>query len=106
VDKISLLQIQQALCLHALIPMEDFSYPNVCCESNTVGCKQSWRLLEFFEDGFLFQVLDRTIRRKVLLNLVFTRVEEIMKEVKSGGSLHWEDHGTDLPGKDVKTHIR
>jgi len=60
--------------------MEDFSYPNVCCESNTVGCKQSWRLLEFFEDGFLFQVLDRTIRRKVLLNLVFTRAEEIMKE--------------------------
>jgi len=86
--------------------MGNFNHLDICWQGNMDSCKGSRRLLESLDGNFLFQVLDRTIRRKVLLNLVFTRVEEIMKEVKSGGSLHWEDHGTDLPGKDVKTHIR
>lgn len=45
------------------------------------GCKQSKRLLPFFEDNFLVQVLNRPTRGKMLLDLVFINAEII------GGSL-------------------
>lgn len=40
-----------------------FNHPDVYLERNTVGCKQSRRLLEYTEDNFLDQVVDSPNRR-------------------------------------------
>jgi len=66
VDEAFLLQLQEALCLQALILMGDFKCLNVCWESHTAGCKQSRRLLECITDNFLVQVLDKPTRGEAL----------------------------------------
>lgn len=38
------------------------------------------------------QVMDRPTRGEALLDLVLTNMEEIVKEVKIGGSLDYSDH--------------
>jgi len=52
-----------------------------------VSCKQFRRPLESIEDNFLTQILDRPTRDEVLLDLVFTNMEEIVAEIKIGGRL-------------------
>lgn len=59
---------------------------------STSHCKQSRRLPQSVEDNFLVQVLDRPAREEVLLNLVLASVEEIVKQVKIGGSLGCSNH--------------
>lgn len=44
------------------------------------------------EDNFLFQVLDKPTREKAFLDLVLTDVDDLIKEVKIGGSLCCSDH--------------
>ena len=72
--------------------MGHFSHPDICRKNYTAGCKQSIRLLECVEDNFLVQVQDKPTREEVLLDLVFTNVDELIKEVKTGGSLGCSDH--------------
>jgi len=43
-------------------------------------------------DNFLDRVLDRPIRGEVLMNLVLTSAEEVLKEVMLGGNLGCSDH--------------
>ncbi len=50
--------------------------------------KQSRRLLEYINDNFLVQVLDRPTRGEVLLDLVLTSAEEIVK-----GYQDWKQPG-------------
>ncbi|TRZ07132.1 hypothetical protein HGM15179_019976, partial [Zosterops borbonicus] len=85
-DEALLLQLQEASRLQALSLMGDFNHTNVCWESNNAGCKQSRRLLECI-DNCLVQVLDKPIRGEVLLDLMLTNADELIKEVKTGGSL-------------------
>jgi len=68
-----------------------FNYPSVYWESNTAGCKQSRRLLEYAEDNFLVQLLGRPIKGEMLPDLGLINAE-IIKEVKIGGSLGCSDH--------------
>ena len=56
------------------------------------GSKQSRRFLDCIEDNFLVQVLDKPSRGEALLDLVLTNVEDLIKEVKSRGSLGCSDH--------------
>lgn len=56
------------------------------------SCKQSRRHLESAEDKFLLQVLNKQTKGEVLLDLMFTNVEELIKEAKIGGSLGSSDH--------------
>ncbi|XP_068520926.1 uncharacterized protein [Anas acuta] len=92
-DEAFLLQLQEAPCSRALILMGDLNHPDVCWESYTAGSKQSRRLLECVEDNFLVQVLDKRTRREAFLDLVLTSVDDLIKEVKIGGSLGCSDHG-------------
>lgn len=55
-------------------------------------CKQSQRLLECVEDNFLVQVLDKPTRGEVLLDLVLTNADELIKEVNIGGTLGCSYH--------------
>lgn len=59
--------------------MEGFDHLEVCWESNTAGCKESRRLLECMEATFLVQVLDKPARSEVLLDLLLTNVDELIK---------------------------
>jgi len=58
--------------------MGDFDHLDICWERN-MCCKQSRRLLEFAEDNFHVQVLDRPTRGKMLVDLVIKYTEEIIK---------------------------
>ena len=56
-----------------------------------VSCKTSRRFLESANGNFLVQVLDRLTRGEVLMDLVPTNAE-IIKGIKTGGSLGCSDH--------------
>lgn len=66
--------------------------PDVCWENYTAEYKQSRRFLKCNEDKFLIQVLDKSTRGEVLLDLVLTSVDEFIKEVKTGGNPGCSDH--------------
>lgn len=55
------------------------------------SCEQSRRVLECLGDNFLVQVVDRPTR-EVLLALVLTSADELIKEVNMGGSLGCSEH--------------
>jgi len=86
-DVTFLLQLQEVSLSQALIVMEDFNCPYNFWQDNMVNCKASRRLLESTDDNLLVQVLDRLIRGEVLLDLVLTNAEEIIKDIKIRGSL-------------------
>lgn len=50
VDEALLLQLQEVSHPQAFIQMGDFNHQDVCWEGNTLGCKQSGRVLESLED--------------------------------------------------------
>lgn len=52
---------------------------DVCWESNTAGYKESRRLLKCREATFLVQILNKPARSEVVLDLVLTSVEELIK---------------------------
>lgn len=68
--------------------MRDFNHPDACWKSSTSG----WRLLECIEDNFLVQALDKASRGLALLDLALTSAEDLIKVVKTGGSLGCIEH--------------
>jgi len=76
----------------ALVLVRDFNHPDICWKDHTVSCKRSRRLVESIDDNFLVQVVDRPTRGEVLLDLLLTNEEEIIKDVNVGGSLGCSDH--------------
>ena len=87
VDEAFLLQMQKASCSRALVLVGDFNHPDICWKDHTASCKRSRKLLESTDDNFLVQVLDRLTGGEVLLDLLLTNAEEIIKDVNIGGSL-------------------
>lgn len=77
-----LLQLHEVMCLQTVILMKDFNHLVICWENSMERCKQTGRLLESIEGNFLVQALDRTNRGEVLLDLVLTNAEEIIKELR------------------------
>jgi len=76
----------------ALVLVRDFNHPDICWKDHTVSCKRSRRLVESIDDNFLVQVVDRPTRGEVLLDLLLTNAEEIIKGTNVGGSLGGSDH--------------
>lgn len=52
VDKMFLLQLQNASCLQAVILLEDLNHPDICWKYSTENCKQPSRLLKRVKDCF------------------------------------------------------
>ena len=69
VVKTFLKQFREALGLDALVLMKDFSYTDICWESNTAVHKQSRRFLEYVKDNFLTQLLNMSTKSGALLDL-------------------------------------
>ena len=55
------------------------------------GGRQSKRFLESVQDNFLVQVIDGPTRGEALLDLVLSKEEESIRDVKIGGSLGCSD---------------
>ncbi|TRZ16488.1 hypothetical protein HGM15179_010617 [Zosterops borbonicus] len=72
---------EEASPSQAVILIRDFNHLDVYWVRNTTGWTQSRRLLDF-----LIQVLDKSTR-EVLLDLVLTNANELIKEVRNGESL-------------------
>lgn len=81
-----MLQLQDFLCLQAIILVRVFNQQNVFYKGNAMGSKQSRRHLSSL-DSFLVQLLHKPTRVEVSLNLVLTNAEELIKEVKIGNNL-------------------
>ncbi|XP_064901183.1 uncharacterized protein LOC135577216 [Columba livia] len=72
--------------------MGDFSHPDMCWEDNTTKHTQTRRFLQIIDDNFLTQVVEKPMRRRVLLDLILTNQEELVGDVKLGGSLGCNNH--------------
>ena len=72
--------------------MGDFTHLDICWEDNMASFNRSQTLLESIDDNFLIQVVNRSTRGGVLLDLVLSTVEEIIKDIKIRGSPGCSDH--------------
>ncbi|KAK4826957.1 hypothetical protein QYF61_012806 [Mycteria americana] len=87
IDEEFFLQLQEASRSQALILIGDFNHPDICWKSDTVNCNQCRKLMECVEDNVLVQVMESPTRGEALLDLLLTNAEELIGEVKTGGSL-------------------
>ena len=72
--------------------MRDFNHPDISWEDHTARQAQSRRFLQSIDDNFLMQVVEKPMRRGVLLYLVLTNKEGLVEDMKVGGSLGCSHH--------------
>ncbi|PKU43024.1 rna-directed dna polymerase from mobile element jockey-like [Limosa lapponica baueri] len=70
--------------------MGDFNHSNIYWRDNTAGHKQSRKFLKCIDDNFLLQVVEDSMRRGSMLDLVLTNKKGLVGNVK--GSLGCSDH--------------
>ena len=85
-------QVGAASRSQALVFMGNFNHPDICWRDNTAGHKQPRRFLACIDDNFLLQVTEKPTRRGVMLDLVLTNKEGLVRNVKLKGSLGCSDH--------------
>ena len=88
-DEVVCLQLREASRSEAQILLGNFSPAGICWKSSTASCKQPRRVVECVEHNFLFQVTDSPARGEALLDLLLPSMEELIREVKTDGSLGW-----------------
>ncbi|GAB0206541.1 mitochondrial enolase superfamily member 1 [Grus japonensis] len=72
--------------------MGDFNHAVICWRDNAAERKQSRKFLECVDDNFLLQVIEESMRRGALLDLILTNKEGLVGDVKLKGSLGCSDH--------------
>ncbi|PKU35646.1 egf-like repeat and discoidin i-like domain-containing protein 3 [Limosa lapponica baueri] len=92
IDEAFLLQLQKASRSQSLVLLGDFSHPDICWKSSTASCIQSRRFLECIGDKFLSQAIDSPTRGDAILDLMATKVSELINDIQIGGSLGCSDH--------------
>jgi len=92
VDEAFYRQLKGASQSQALVLMGDFNHPDISWEGHTARHTQSRRLLQSIEDNFLMQMVEKLMRRGTLMDLVLTKKEGLVEDVKVGGSLSCIDH--------------
>ena len=91
IDKVFLIQLQEASCSQALVLLGDFNHLNNCWKSSTASCRQSRRLLECTEDKFLSQVIGSPTRGNVIMDLMVMIASELIGEIRIGSSVGCSD---------------
>lgn len=80
--------LEEASQLHVLVLMGDFSYPDTCWRQYAAGKKQSRfvisLLLECIDNSFLTPVIKELTRGGILLDLMLTSKEELVRDVNEG----------------------
>ena len=74
-----------------MVLMGNFNHPDICWKDNIASDKQL--KLECIDDNFPFQVVQEPMRRGAVLDLVLTKQERLVSNVKLKGSLDFSDHG-------------
>jgi len=64
--------------------MGDFNHPDTCWKDHTATHTQSRRFLQSTDGNFLRQVVEKPMRRGVLLHLVLTNRDGLVEDVKVG----------------------
>jgi len=72
--------------------MGNFGHSDICWKDYTSRHTQSRRFLQSTDDNFLMRVGEEPTRRSVLLDLVVTKKERLVEDVKVGGNLGCSDH--------------
>ena len=67
--------------------MGDFNHTDICWISNTARHTGSRQFLQCVDGNFLMQVMDELMKTGVLLDLVFTNMEGLARDVVVGESL-------------------
>ncbi|GAB0205646.1 hypothetical protein GRJ2_003030200 [Grus japonensis] len=101
VDETLYRQIGVASSLQTLILMGVFNYPNICWMDNTPEHRQSRRFLEYTDDNFLLQVIEKPTRTDGLLDFIFTHQQEAHEGQEIIGSIQ---HGFSK-GKSCLTNL-
>jgi len=88
------LLLQEASCSQSLDLLENFvfNHPDTCWKSSSANCRKSRRLLECVEDNFLSQVIDKSTRGDMILDLMVTNASELIGDIKIGGNLSCWHH--------------
>ncbi|PKU43292.1 selenoprotein n [Limosa lapponica baueri] len=73
--------------------MGDSNHSDIGRRDNTVEYKQSRRFLDYIDDTFPTQVIEKLKRRGVLLDLILSYEEGLVGDVKVKGCLGCSDHG-------------
>ncbi|RMC19589.1 hypothetical protein DUI87_03148 [Hirundo rustica rustica] len=92
VDKAFYGQLEIASWSQAPVLLGVLNHPDICWKNNTVWHTQSRKFLQIIAESFLRQVVEKPMRRGVLLDLVLTNQEGLVEDVKVGGSLGCSDH--------------
>ncbi|PKU44220.1 glycerol kinase [Limosa lapponica baueri] len=78
--------------LEALVLRGDFKHPDMCWRDSTTGHKQSRRFLNPIGDDFLHQVIEEPMRRNDLLDLILTKKQGLIGDMKIKSSLGCSGH--------------
>jgi len=70
----------------------DFDHPDISWEDYTARHAQSRRFLQKMDNNFLLQVVEEPTRKGALLDLVLTKKEQLVEDVKAGGRLGCSNH--------------
>ncbi|PKU48697.1 egf-like repeat and discoidin i-like domain-containing protein 3 [Limosa lapponica baueri] len=84
VDEKFFLQLLEASCLQAMILTGNCNHLDICWKNGKANGKQSRKLLECIEEKFLVQVMESLTTGEALLDLLFTKMEELIRAVKIG----------------------
>ncbi|GAB0179817.1 hypothetical protein GRJ2_000447000 [Grus japonensis] len=92
VDETFFRQPEEASCSQALVVMKDFNNPDICWRDNPTGHKQPRRFLGNTDDNCLTQVVKESMvvkepmRGGILLDLIFTNKDALVRDEKVGSS--------------------
>jgi len=91
VDEAFYKQLKTASQSQALVLVGDFNHPDISWEDHTARHSQSRRFLQSINDNFLMQVVEEPTRKGALLDLVLTKKEGLLEDVKARGRLSCSD---------------
>jgi len=92
VDEAFYKQLEEALQSPALVLIRDFNHSDICWLRSMDSHTRSRQFLQCFDDSFLTQVVEEPTRRGVLLELVSTNKEGLVRDVICGRSLGCSSH--------------
>ncbi|KAK4825656.1 hypothetical protein QYF61_001479 [Mycteria americana] len=70
----------------------NFNHPDICFEGRRTEYKHSRRFLDWIDDNSLTQVINKPTRGGALLDLLLTKKEELVGDVKVKGSPGCSNH--------------
>ena len=66
--------------------------PRLCWKRSIASCRQGKRFLQCIEDNFLSQVREGPISSDAILDLILTNANELIGNIRIGGSLDCNEH--------------